>query len=115
VFEGGPARRSCPRTTRLPGVVAVVTADDLGDVGRIPTRLGHEVGNAACLQRPLARDKFRSWFGHGGHMSFNAARIALDAGVMPFTIGGDIHGYTIRRRDESRVWGAGALEASRAS
>jgi dihydroorotase len=34
--------------------------------------------------------------GRGGHMSFNAARIALDAGVTPFTIGGDIHGYTIR-------------------
>ncbi len=43
----------------LPGVVAVVTAEDLGDVGRIPTRLGHRVGNVACLQRPLARDKVR--------------------------------------------------------
>ncbi len=47
--------------------------------------------------------------GRGGHMSFNAARIALEAGVMPFTIGSDIHGYTIRRRDESSVWGAGAF------
>jgi len=47
--------------------------------------------------------------GRGGHMSFNAARIALDAGVIPFTVGGDIHGYTIRRRDESRLWGAGAF------
>src|SRR5499427_986687 len=47
--------------------------------------------------------------GRGGHMSFNAARIALDAGVMPFTIGADIHGYTIRRRDESAVWGPGAF------
>ena len=45
--------------------------------------------------------------GRGGHMSFDAARIALDVGVMPFIIGGDIHGYTIRRRDENRVWGAG--------
>src|SRR6266446_9257405 len=43
----------------LPGVVAVVIAEDLGDVGRIPTRLGHRVGNVACLQRPLARDKVR--------------------------------------------------------
>ena len=47
--------------------------------------------------------------GRGGHMSFNAARIALDAGVIPFTVGGDIHGYTIRRRDESSVWGTGAF------
>src|SRR2546428_6053437 len=44
---------------RLPGVVAVVTAADLGGVGRIPTRLGHRVGNAACLQRPLASEKVR--------------------------------------------------------
>ena len=43
----------------LPGVVAVVTAEDLGDVGRIPTRLGHRIGNVACLQPPLARDKVR--------------------------------------------------------
>ncbi len=35
--------------------------------------------------------------GRGGHLSFRAARIALDAGVMPFTVGADIHGYTIRR------------------
>jgi dihydroorotase len=42
-------------------------------------------------------------------MSFNAARIALDAGIMPFTVGGDIHGYTIRRRDDSGVWHAGSF------
>ncbi|HEY3187090.1 MAG TPA: molybdopterin cofactor-binding domain-containing protein, partial [Solirubrobacteraceae bacterium] len=44
---------------RLRGVLAVVTAQDLGAVGRIPTRLGHRVGNAACLQRPLASEKVR--------------------------------------------------------
>src|SRR4029077_4030926 len=47
--------------------------------------------------------------GPRGHISFNGAPIALDACVMPFTIGSDIHGYTIRRRDESSVWGAGAF------
>jgi dihydroorotase len=51
--------------------------------------------------------------GRGGHLSFDAARIALDAGVMPFTVGSDIHGYTIRRRDESRVWGPGAFGGER--
>jgi dihydroorotase len=50
--------------------------------------------------------------GRGGHLSFRAARIALDAGVMPFTVGADIHGYTIRRRtadDELRTikWHSG--------
>src|SRR5215472_5227475 len=43
----------------LPGVLAVLTAGDLGDIGRIPTRLGHRVGNVECLQRPLARDRVR--------------------------------------------------------
>src|SRR5207237_4930821 len=43
----------------LPGVVAVITGEDLGAIGRIPTRLGHPVGNPECLQRPLTRDKVR--------------------------------------------------------
>jgi carbon-monoxide dehydrogenase large subunit len=42
-----------------PGVVAVVTAEDLGDVGRIPVRLGPRPSIVACLQLPLARDKVR--------------------------------------------------------
>src|SRR5262249_31380062 len=43
----------------LPGVVAVVTADDLGDVGKIPVRLGPRPSIVACLQPPLARGKVR--------------------------------------------------------
>jgi len=40
----------------LPGVAAVITADDLGSVGRIPVRLGQRsgAGATACLQPPLA-------------------------------------------------------------
>src|SRR5262245_47633986 len=43
----------------LSGVVAVVTADDLGAIGRIPTRLGHRIGSVECLQFPLARETVR--------------------------------------------------------
>src|SRR5262245_15012845 len=43
----------------LPGVVAVVTGDDLGGIGRIPTRLGHRIGAVECLQLPLARERVR--------------------------------------------------------
>jgi carbon-monoxide dehydrogenase large subunit len=43
----------------LPGVIAVVTADDLGPVGRIPVRLGPRPSLVACLQPPLAREKIR--------------------------------------------------------
>jgi carbon-monoxide dehydrogenase large subunit len=39
----------------LSGVVAVVTGEDLGAIGRIPTRLGHRIGSVECLQPPLAR------------------------------------------------------------
>ncbi len=45
----------------LPGVVGVVTAADLGAIGRIPVRLGQRPSTTAvaCLQPPLARDKVR--------------------------------------------------------
>ena len=46
-------------TLALPGVVAVVTGEDLGAIGRIPTRLGHRIGSVECLQLPLAREKVR--------------------------------------------------------
>jgi carbon-monoxide dehydrogenase large subunit len=43
----------------LAGVVAVVTGEDLAAIGRIPTRLGHRIGNVSCLQFPLTRDRVR--------------------------------------------------------
>ena len=43
----------------LPGVVAMIAAEDLGPIGRIPTRLGHRIGSVECLQFPLARDVVR--------------------------------------------------------
>jgi carbon-monoxide dehydrogenase large subunit len=45
----------------LPGVAAVITAADLGAVGRIPVRLGQRAGAgpSACLQPPLATGMIR--------------------------------------------------------
>ena len=34
--------------------------------------------------------------GHGSHFSYKMARIALDAGVLPDTLGADMHGYNTR-------------------
>lgn len=34
--------------------------------------------------------------GHGSHFSFDVARRVLDAGVVPFTLGADMHGYNVR-------------------
>lgn len=33
--------------------------------------------------------------GHGSHFSFAMARSALDQGIVPFTLGADLHGYNI--------------------
>ncbi|MGB1006434.1 MAG: amidohydrolase family protein, partial [Thalassobaculaceae bacterium] len=33
--------------------------------------------------------------GHGSHFSFDAAKRALDAGIMPYTLGADMHGYNV--------------------
>jgi dihydroorotase len=34
--------------------------------------------------------------GHGSHFSYRMARIALDAGIMPDTLGADMHGYNTK-------------------
>jgi dihydroorotase len=34
--------------------------------------------------------------GHGSHFSFDVARRVLDAGVIPFTLGADMHGYNVK-------------------
>jgi dihydroorotase len=49
--------------------------------------------------------------GRGGHTSFAAARAVLDAGIRPFTIGADVHGYTIRRPQDA-AWDAGYFDES---
>ncbi len=33
--------------------------------------------------------------GHGSHFSFEVARRALDAGITPYTLGADMHGYNV--------------------
>jgi len=33
--------------------------------------------------------------GHGSHFSFDAARRVLDEGILPFTLGADMHGYNV--------------------
>jgi dihydroorotase len=34
--------------------------------------------------------------GHGSHFSFDMARKVLDAGIKPFTLGADMHGYNVK-------------------
>ena len=39
--------------------------------------------------------------GHGSHFSFDVARRVLDAGIMPDTLGADMHGYNTKIENSS--------------
>jgi dihydroorotase len=39
--------------------------------------------------------------GHGSHFSFEMARKVLGAGIRPYTLGADMHGYNVRLPDAS--------------
>jgi dihydroorotase len=45
----------------------------------------------AALERGVTVD-----LGHGSHFSFDMARKVLAAGIKPFTLGADMHGYNVR-------------------
>jgi len=51
----------------------------------------HPILLEAVHQRGLLVD-----VGHGSHFSFDVARKVLDAGIMPFTLGADMHGYNVQ-------------------
>src|SRR5205823_4560306 len=42
--------------------------------------------------------------GRGAHFSFTNARRVIDAGILPFTIGADLHGYNVRVADGGRAY-----------
>jgi dihydroorotase len=45
----------------------------------------------AALERGVTVD-----VGHGSHFSFDMARRTLEAGIRPYTLGADMHGYNVR-------------------
>src|SRR3954447_12800361 len=47
------------------------------------------------VKEALARG-LKTDVGHGSHFSYRMARIALDAGILPDTLGADMHGYNTR-------------------
>ncbi len=87
----------------LPQVVALLKAGDVlahpftrhlgGFVN--PDGAVHPIVSEA-LDRGLRID-----VGYGSHFSFKMARIAIDAGIVPHTLGADMHGYNTRVPDPS--------------
>jgi dihydroorotase len=41
--------------------------------------------------------------GHGAHFDFNIARAAIAQGIVPFTLGGDMHGYNVTQPGEGKA------------
>jgi dihydroorotase len=44
--------------------------------------------------------------GHGSHFSFKMARMALEQGIVPYTLGADLHGYNVTVPGEGKGDGA---------
>ena len=88
-------------------VAALVPLMDAGDILAHPfTRhpggfISAETGEVhpvvwAALERGVTVD-----VGHGSHFSFDMARRVLAAGIRPYTLGADMHGYNVRVPDEA--------------
>jgi dihydroorotase len=80
---------------RLPEIVALL---DKGDILAHPfTRHPGGFVNKEGKLHPIVRDAIDKGLlidiGHGSHFSFDMARRVLDAGVLPTTVGADMHGY----------------------
>jgi dihydroorotase len=72
-----------------------------GDILAHPfTRFPSGVLTPQGMVHPIIRDLIdrgvRFDVGRGSHISFNTARRVLDSGIVPFTVGADLHGYNIR-------------------
>jgi dihydroorotase len=50
-------------------------------------------GHVHPLVREAVNRGMKIDIGHGSHFSFNMARTVLDAGIVPHTLGADMHGY----------------------
>ena len=55
------------------------------------------------IREALARG-VRIDVGRGAHFSYTNARRVIDAGILPFTIGADLHGYNVRIGDGGRAY-----------
>jgi dihydroorotase len=82
----------------LPRVVALLKP---GDVLAHPfTRHPGGFVNMEGVVHPIVSEALerglRIDVGYGSHFSFKMARIALDAGIVPHTLGADMHGYNTR-------------------
>src|SRR5712692_2594623 len=87
----------------------VVPLLDPGDIlahpfTRFPSGFVAPDGKIHPLIREALAKGVRIDVGRGAHFSFTNARRVIDAGILPFTIGADLHGYNVRIADGGRAY-----------
>ncbi len=81
--------------TILPEVVKLLKPGDIlaHPFSRHPGSFVDRNGKVHPVAKEAIANGIKVDVGHGSHFSFRMARIALDAGIMPDTLGADMHGY----------------------
>jgi dihydroorotase len=87
----------------------VVPLLDPGDIlahpfTRFPSGFVAEDGSIHPLVREALAKGVRLDVGRGAHFSFKNAEKVLAAGILPFTLGADLHGYNVRLKDGGRAY-----------
>ncbi len=81
--------------TILAAVVPLLKAGDIlaHPFTRHPGGFVDRQGRVHAIVREALARGLKVDVGHGSHFSYRMARIALDAGILPHTLGADMHGY----------------------
>jgi dihydroorotase len=87
----------------------VVPLLDPGDIlahpfTRFPSGFVAADGSIHPLIREALAKGVRIDVGRGAHFSFANARRVIDAGILPFTLGADLHGYNVRMANGGRAY-----------
>ena len=87
----------------------VVPLLDPGDIlahpfTRFPSGFVAEDGSIHPLIKEAIAKGVRIDVGRGAHFSFKNAEIVIGGGVLPFTLGADLHGYNVRLKDGGRAY-----------
>jgi dihydroorotase len=87
----------------------VVPLLDAGDIlahpfTRFPSGFVAPDGSIHPLVREALAKGVRIDVGRGAHFSFKNAKTVIEAGILPFTLGADLHGYNVRLKDGGRAY-----------
>jgi dihydroorotase len=87
----------------------VVPLLDAGDIlahpfTRFPSGFVAKDGSIHPLIKEVIAKGVRIDVGRGAHFSFRNAETVLGAGILPFTLGADLHGYNVRLKDGGRAY-----------